>query len=91
MELESYFLNRWIDEEVFMQQSPRFMEHKKEKHVHKLQKELYGLGKSLRNVCMNLWEVSKNRIMKMWYKSKYVYDDHFVWRFNTNHIVCASP
>ncbi|KAJ4793822.1 Pol [Rhynchospora pubera] len=48
MDVKSVFLNGWIDEEVFVQQPPGFVDHFKPDHVYKLHKVLYGLKQAPR-------------------------------------------
>ena len=43
MDVKSAFLNRFIEEEVYVKQPPGFEHHKYPHRVYKLQKALYGL------------------------------------------------
>ena len=43
MDVKTAFLNGYLDEEVFMEQTPGFIDHFQLEHVFKLDKELYGL------------------------------------------------
>ena len=43
MDVKSAFLNDFIQEEVYVEQSPDFEDFEKPNHVYKLQKALYGL------------------------------------------------
>ena len=43
MDVKSAFLNGYIEEEVYVKQSPSFEDHKYPNHVFKLNKALYGL------------------------------------------------
>ena len=43
MDVKSAFLNGEIEEEVYVKQSPGFVNPKKPNHVYKLHKALYGL------------------------------------------------
>ena len=43
MDVKSAFLNDFIKEEVYVEQPPRFEDHKHPDHVFKLTKALYGL------------------------------------------------
>ena len=43
MDVKSAFLNRYIDEEVYVRQPPGFEDYKHPNHVFKLKKALYGL------------------------------------------------
>jgi len=49
MDVKSAFLNRYIDEEVYVSQPPRFKYHKYPDHVFNLQKELFGLKQTPRH------------------------------------------
>ena len=48
MDVKSAFLNRFIKEEVYVEQPPRFEDHKYPDHVFKLSKALYGLKQASR-------------------------------------------
>ncbi|KAJ4763435.1 Pol [Rhynchospora pubera] len=48
MDVKSSFLNGWIDEEVYVQQPPGFVDHFNPDHVYKLHKSLYGLKQAPR-------------------------------------------
>ena len=48
MDVNSTFLNGFIQEEVYVEQPPSFEDHEKPNHVYKLQKALYGLKQALR-------------------------------------------
>jgi len=48
MDVKSAFLNRYIDEEVYVCQPPGFEDHKHPDYVFKLKKALYGLKQALR-------------------------------------------
>jgi len=43
MDMKSAFLNRFINEEVYVSQPPGFEDHQHPNHVYKLKKALYGL------------------------------------------------
>jgi len=43
MDVKSAFLNGVLEEEVYVEQPPRYMKSRKESKVLKLKKELYGL------------------------------------------------
>ena len=43
MDVKSAFLNGYINEEVYVEQSPDFEDDKKPNHMYKLKKALYGL------------------------------------------------
>ena len=43
MDFKSYFLNGFIEEEVYLKQPPRYEEHTLLNHVFKLKKTLYGM------------------------------------------------
>jgi len=43
MDVKSVFLNGYIEEEVYVDQPPSFMDYEHPNHVHKLKKTLYGL------------------------------------------------
>ena len=43
MDVKSAFLNGYINEEVYVEQPPRFEDDKKLNHVYKLRKALYSL------------------------------------------------
>jgi hypothetical protein len=43
IDVKSVFLNVYINEEVYIEQSPSFEDNKKPNHVYKLKKALYGL------------------------------------------------
>jgi len=48
MDVKSAFLNRLIEEEVFVKQPPGFEDLKNHDHVYKLKKSVYGLKQALR-------------------------------------------
>ena len=48
MNVKSAFLNGFIQEEVYVEQPPRFEGFEKPNHVYKLQKALYGLKQAPR-------------------------------------------
>jgi hypothetical protein len=48
MDVKSVFLNGYINEEVYVEQSPGFKDDKKPNHVYKLKKTLYGLRQAPR-------------------------------------------
>jgi hypothetical protein len=48
MDVKSAFLNRYIQEEVYVEQPPSFEDDKKPNHVYKLRKALYGLKQAPR-------------------------------------------
>ena len=48
MDVKSAFLNYFINEEVFVEQSPRFESFNFPNHVFKLKKAIYGLKQALR-------------------------------------------
>jgi hypothetical protein len=48
MDVKSVFLNGYIQEEVYVEQSPSFEDDKKPNHVYKLRKALYGLKQAPR-------------------------------------------
>jgi hypothetical protein len=48
MNVKSAFLNGYINEEVYVEQPPRFVDDKKLNHVYKLKKALYGLKQTPR-------------------------------------------
>ena len=48
MDVKSAFLNRYIDEEVYVCQPPGFEDHKHPDYVFKLKKALYGLKQTPR-------------------------------------------
>lgn len=43
MDVKNAFLNRFIEEEVYVKQPPRFEDHTLLDYVFKLKKDLYGL------------------------------------------------
>ncbi|KAJ3702073.1 hypothetical protein LUZ61_005778 [Rhynchospora tenuis] len=65
MDVKSAFLNGWIEEEVFVQQPPGFVDHFKPDYVFKLHKALYGLKQAPRawygRLCTFLLENGFNR------------------------------
>ena len=48
MDVKSAFLSGYINEEVYVEQSPDFEDDKKPNHVYKLKKALYGLKQAPR-------------------------------------------
>ena len=48
MDVQSAFLNGFIQEEVYVEQLPSFEDQEKPNHVYKLQKALYGLKQAPR-------------------------------------------
>jgi hypothetical protein len=48
MDMKSAFLNGYIQEEVYVKQSPGFEDYKQPNHVYKLRKTLYGLKQAPR-------------------------------------------
>ena len=48
MDVKSAFLNRYINELVYVEQPPSFEDEKKPNHVYKLRKALYGLKQAPR-------------------------------------------
>ena len=48
MDVQSAFLNGYINEEVFVEQPPSFEDDKKPDHMYKLKKALYGLKQTPR-------------------------------------------
>ena len=48
MDVNSAFLNDFIQEEVYVEQPPGFEDFEKPNHVYKLQKALYSLKQALR-------------------------------------------
>lgn len=63
MDVKSVFLNRWLQEEVYVEQSEGFIDPHFPDHVYKLKKSLYGLKQALR----------------AWYErlTKFLQDHHF--------------
>ena len=43
MDVKSVFLNEYIEEEVYVDQPPWFVDYEHPNHVYKLKKALYGL------------------------------------------------
>lgn len=48
MDVKSFFLNRYLDEEVFIDQPKGFIDHYLPNHIYKLRKYLYGLKQAHR-------------------------------------------
>ena len=48
MDVKSAFLNGYINELLYVEQSPGFEDEKKSNHVYKLRKALYGLKQAPR-------------------------------------------
>jgi len=48
MHVKSTFINGYINEEVYVSQTPGFVDHKYPEHVYKLKKALYGLKQTPR-------------------------------------------
>ena len=48
MDVKSAFLNRYVNELVYVEQPPSFEDEKKPNHVYKLRKDLYGLKQAPR-------------------------------------------
>ena len=48
MDVKTAFLNGYLQEEVFVEQTPGFEDFKQPNHVYKLEKALYGLKQALR-------------------------------------------
>ena len=51
MDVKSFFLNGFIEEEIYVEQPPSFVDFEHPNHVYKLERELYGLKQALRS-CM---------------------------------------
>ena len=49
--MKSVFLNGYIQEEIYVDQPPGFVDFEHPNHVYKLERELYGLKQALRS-CM---------------------------------------
>ena len=48
MDVKSAFINGLINEEIYVEQPPRFADSKNPQHVYKLKKALYGLKQAPR-------------------------------------------
>jgi hypothetical protein len=67
MDVESVFLNRYINELVYVEQPLGFKDKKKPNHVHKLRRALYGLKQAPR-ACMRDLGISYSLRGSLWEK-----------------------
>ncbi|GJR86998.1 copia protein [Tanacetum coccineum] len=73
MDVKSAFLNRFINEEVYVAQPPRFIDSKKPNHVFKLKKALYGLKQAPKAWYDRLKAFLIDHEYNIWFKITVIY------------------
>jgi hypothetical protein len=90
MDVKSAFLNRYINELVYVEQPPGFEDEKKSNHVYKLRKALYGLKQAPRAWYERLRDFLLSKRIIMGEVTKKIGKDLFVLQIYIDDIIYLS-